>query len=379
MNMNYSELESLLEKIKECVEFYEKTYIKNKVYDLYLGNGQKIRYIITPGSLPHLLCIKDLNLLKQGLYFKSDNILEILKELPEKAYTIHNNIKNGLLNSAFSKYINVKVENFMNNLTSNADKILDETLFVCSYKSERSWEHTTKNQKYDYIIVKKTHDGKIALLCLVKNGTQYYAMSNQTFENEEEAKADLTDLLKNQEITLLTGISIQNTFTDNMYKKTLTINQKIEKNDIMKTYKTNFDCYMDISSDYKYTVNKLRSNKYEKIGNADTIEDFVNAIVEQKLITREPYEDSIFITLVDAWNDHICNASNEENKNTESYSEVVKQLNNLKRAALQIKEDNLKLENEVNILKRNNQELTEENKNQKETINKVFELTKPRS
>ena len=55
--MNLCDVEALFERIKECVEFYERTYIKNKIFTMFLGNGEQVKYAVTPDNLPHLLGI----------------------------------------------------------------------------------------------------------------------------------------------------------------------------------------------------------------------------------------------------------------------------------------------------------------------------------
>ena len=42
--MNLCDIETLFEKIKECVDFYEKTYIKDKIFTMFLGNGEQVKY-----------------------------------------------------------------------------------------------------------------------------------------------------------------------------------------------------------------------------------------------------------------------------------------------------------------------------------------------
>ncbi len=378
MNIKLSEIEDLLNKISDCISYYETSCLKNKSFLLYLGNGGKIKYTINPINLPHLLGIKDLDTLKKILGIKCENVLDTLKILPDYAYQILNKLNGGILNceQIFSKFIDKKVDNFKSNLTSNADEILDQTLFICSYVSERSWEHTIKNQKYDYIIVKQLEDGKISLLCLVENQGQYYAMSNQLFDNMEAAKEILNDLVKNQEITLLTGISIYNFYTDSVYNRTLSINQKLDKIDKMRQSKSMFEYYIDISNDYEYTINKLRSNRNERNENNNIIEEIVSSITKKSLINRDTYEDSTLLSIIDAWNDHICNNASNANESNFSYTEIIKELKAAKELVTTLQKEKEKLEEKVLNQEQSINALTDENNEYKVKAENTLRLAK---
>jgi len=328
--------------------------------------------------LPHLLGIKNITELKQILNIKTDDTIEALKMIADKSYTIYTKIREGKLNEEinFSKHMDRKIKNFRNNFNTFAENIINETEFVCEYKSERSWVHTENNQQYDYIIVKKLDNGKIGLLCLVENHGQYYAMSNQWFNDMEEAKHTLTEYTKNQVVTLLTGVSIYNIYTDVVYKRSLPINQKLEKLDSLKNYKKNNDCFIDISSDYEYTVDLLRSNRSEKNENSNTIDTIVNKITSGKIIDRSSCEDSILLAVIDAWNDHVCNNPNNID-GEKTYTEKVKELKNAKNIIneLNVEINELKIKNST--LSTENITLKTENEQYKNNEKAIMKILKP--
>ncbi len=379
MEMNLTQLEDVLNKIKSAVEFYERNYMDYKSFTLYLGNGESIRYYITPLSLPHLLGIKDLEMLKQALPIKSENIIDILKELSEYAFQIHKKMSQIQLSQIFSEYITQKVDNFFDNMTYDVKKALDETEFVCKYKSKNSWEYTTKNQKCDYIIVKKLKNQKILFLYLVKNGSQYYPMSNQAFDNLEEARQQLLDVITNQEITLLTGICVYNRYSDNRYVNYLTINQKLEKLDSINTYKFEFESHVDISYDYKYTVERLKSSQFERIDNSNIVEKIVESMKTGKIISRDQYEDSILINIIDAWNDYICfHKENDYNQdNDSSYTKIIKELSSLKNVVESLKQEKITMTDKIKELTKENNSINEENTKYKENEKAIIKILKP--
>ena len=58
------EIEELLKNLQECIDLYKKTYIDKKNFTIFLGNGEQIRYYITPNNVAHLLGI-NLDYLRQ--------------------------------------------------------------------------------------------------------------------------------------------------------------------------------------------------------------------------------------------------------------------------------------------------------------------------
>ena len=184
MNLKLCDITSILQRAVDCVEYYRREWLNNKVFTLYLASGERVKFSIAPQNIPHLLGI-DLYSLRGIIKFDSEEPLEMIKELSTKDYELHQKFKCGVLKETdvFSIHIEDKLNNFKNNITGNVVKILEDTIFVCSYKSEKSWDVTTKNQKFDYILVRKLDNGKIGILCLVKNKNQCYAMSNQVPED----------------------------------------------------------------------------------------------------------------------------------------------------------------------------------------------------
>ena len=205
-------------------------------------------------------------------------------------------------------------------------QVLEDSDFVCIYNSEKSWEASDNKQKYNYIVFKTYPNGKIGLLGLVKKGFQCYAMSNQLFDSIEEAKDKFNELLKNQDITLLTGFSAYNRMTDANFIWYITINQKTEKIDTLKDYKENFECNINITNDYEYTLRVINDNKSEKKDNYFTTDDIVEGIVNGKIINRDSYVDSPLLKIIDAWNDYICSGSYTSDDNSISYTETIKNL-----------------------------------------------------
>lgn len=378
--LSYSEIETILQKAIECVEYYQKEYLNNKVFTLFLSNGEKVKYSITPASVPHLLGI-NLYTLKGIINLSGEDLLSMLKELLDRSYELHNKFRVGILKQedVFSNYVLEKIENFKSNISGDIITTLANTQFVCCYKSEKSWEVTTENKKYDYIIFKKLSTGKVLILGIVKSENRCYAMSNQVFENEELAKNALAKLFNNQEITMLTGMEAYNTYSRNNFKWNLVAADRAKKSRELSIYKDQYDCSINISAEYEFTVSKLGNNGEERHENKNIIEDIVNAISNGKLIATQEYESSILISLINAWNDHLCNVkTNNDNEINISYTKAITDLTKFRDLVTKLESENRNLQHEVNSLIETNADLVKENKEKEDKINKVYEIIKPR-
>ena len=377
--MNLGEIEELFSKALDILTYYEKTYLQNKVFTLFLGNGEKIKYQLTPQSIPHLLGI-NLEVIKTLPNFSSENTYDLLEEVLENPYKLYNSIKEGHIKESqiFSKNIKEKLKGFKLNICSDAKTILNQTEFICKFNNELAWNVTDKSQKYDYIIINKFNDGKIGLLGLVENGSSYYPISNQLFNSVEECEKDFKELLTNQEITLITGCSIYSKFNDSTFNSSLSINQKVDKIDNLKYYKNKFNSIIDISQDYQYTINMLQSNKEERYENKNTIDEIINSITNSTIINRNNFEDTMLIKIIDAWNDHITSNSNNSDSNAISYTDAIKELGKMKNIVLNLEKELDELTDKNKTLNENNTLLENENNTNKEIINKVYELVKPK-
>jgi hypothetical protein len=379
--LSFAQIEEILRKAVECAEYYQREYFNNKMFTLYLANGEKVKYTISPANIPHLLGI-DLFALKDIIKLEGEDLVSRLKDLETKAYELSNKFRVGLLKQedVFSDYIYQKLENFKYNFKSDVPALLAETQFVCHYKSSKSWEVTTKNQKYDYIIVKKLDNDKIALLCLKKQGRQCIAVSSQIPDSDEKSNEILKDLITNQEITMVTGMEVYNIYTESKYSRNLLPAERITKSRGLKKYEDKYNSHINISSEYEHAVSKLGNNSEERYENKTIIESIVNAIANRKLIPVEEYKDSILINLINGWNDHICRCENTNEDEVQlSYTEAIKELTKFRELATSLEVENRKLQENIGSLTKANIELTRETEEQRQIIDNVYQIVKPRT
>lgn len=305
----------------------------------------------------------------------------MIKELLTRDYELYNKFKCGVLKESdvFSDHIEDKLNNFKNNITGNVVKILEETIFVCQYKSEKSQDVTTNNQKYDYILVRKLDNGKIDILCLVKNKNQCYAMNNRVPGDEVSLDKFFSENIKNQEITLLSDVNMHNILNDSEFSKSLYSDQKISKYRILKPYRERYNCHIDISSDYEYAIGKLCNNRYEKLENKNVIEMIVESIANKQIISTDDIDDYMLLNIVNAWNDHVCKVGSNISDDVKiSYTTAIEELKTFKNLVNQLEEKNKTLEANVDELTKTNEQLIKETEEQKQTIASVYEIIKPR-
>ena len=378
MKFNRSELEQLFEEINEIINFIEISQYSNRRHRIFLGNGDKINFSIPNESIAHLLGINTNYLISTGR-FNCTNSFELLKEMCENTYRIHNlyiegNIKYEYL---FSPFVLKKIEFFKENIKIN----IEETELVCKYDTSRCFITDQLSQKYDYIIIKKFNDDKIGILGLVNNGSYYVPMSNQLYDSFEDAKKNLSKYLKNQEVTIITGINYFNTVT--YYDKSfyLPLNQKVNKIKNIKLYKDLFNCSLDLSGDYEYSIKRLKENRNNQFEDNDLIDMIVDSIKRGKLIDNKIFRHTNLSKIIEAFNDHLCSTTiNSNNSISESYSKIKKDLEAFKSKLLETEELNGDLKEKVDCLTEANQILKAENTEYKETETKILELLskKPR-
>lgn len=378
MNFKLAELEQLFEEIGEIINFFELSQYENRRNRIFLSNGDKINLSIPNESVAHLLGVNTNYLISTGR-FNSTNSFELIKEMCENPYRIHTLYIEGIIKyeNLFSPYILQKIESFKENIKIN----IYEIELVCKYDKSRALISDELTEKYDYIIVKKYSNGKFGILGLVNNISYYVPMSNQLFNNFEEAIDYLNKYLKNQEVTIITGVNYFNILTDFDKSSYLPLNNKIEKIKNIKSYKDLFNCSLDLSGDYEYSIKRLKENRDNLYEDNDLIDMIVNSIKNGKLIDTKIFRDTNLSKIIEAFNDHLCSTSMQSNSSiTESYSKMKKDLETFKSKLLEFEEQNDKIIKDNNDLKEENKNLIIENTEYKENENKILELLskKPR-
>ena len=380
MKIKRFELDEMFNEIKEIINYYEISQYQYKRNRIFLSNDDKLNFSIPKDSIAHLLGI-NINYLISTRLFSSTDSFNLLNELCNNSYRIYNAHMEGIISfdKLFSPFIFKKIEGFKNNIKLN----IEETELVCKYDSSKAYLFDDNTEKYDYIIVKKYSDGKIGVLGLVYNANHYsfVPMSNQLYDTFDEAKENLNKYLRNQEVSIITGINHFNIYTEQEKYVSLFLSNKPEKIDNIKFYKELFNCCLDVSGDYNYVLCKLLKNRDDHFEDNDLIDIIVNNIRQGKLIDTKIFRDTSLSKIIDAINDNLCeNKISTDSSISETYSNMKNSLQTLREEVAKLKQDNTELTNTNKLLSDKVEELTEENMEYKNTEQEIIKILnkKPR-
>ena len=373
-NFNLSELEQLFYDIQDVIEYFENISNDNNVSKIYLSSGDRISINVSNSSIAHLLGINTNYLISTNL-FKSKNSYDMIKEIMYDPYRIYKLRNEGYISS---KHVKKKVDSIIKNSKIN----IFETEFICKYDSSLSYQITENNEKFDYIICRKYEDEKIGILGLVEQGNYYVPMSNQIFNNMQEAEEKIKNLITNQQIAYISLLELTKKFGSEPKKIFLPYNVKSSKIKTLKEYKYKYNCSIDVTNEVEHLINKIQTEYIFKDKSNDSILEITKFIKERKTIDEEKYRDENIINLIRAYNDLLYN---QAIKKKESHDELIENYTALKEKILKLKHYVNKLETENsnlrqinNNLKSENSILTEENESLKEKHEKILQILKPR-
>ena len=327
-SLSLGELERLFFEIDELIQYIEKIGFDSKKSLLYLSNGDRILLKIFKENIPHLLGINIEYLKSTGLY-SSRNSYDLLKEVIGNAYKLHTYVtKQNVIkyDTIFSEHIYEKIKVFKFNTKIN----LTDTELICKYDSTKTFTITDKNEKYDYIIVKKDEKtGTYGILGIVKSNDYYVPMTSLYFEDYESLKVKLNEIIKNQEVTLISGIKFYSNFAEcGSYR--LNENAKASKLDTLMQYKKDFGCIIDTTDDFKFLLESSSKHKNQHYSNYNLINLMIESIREGKLLDLNMFIGSTFYELAESINDYIVgNSANFNEEIGENYSKIFKERNEL--------------------------------------------------
>ena len=254
---------------------------------------------------------------------------------------------------------------------------------VCKYESRKAYTISEKKQKYDYIIVKKYSDtGKYGILGLVKAPGEfnYVPMSSQLYNAEEELDKVLEELIQNQDITMMDGMTVSNINIDNDYNRsyTLPLDIKYTKLKKLKEYKINYNCGIDVTQDYEYSLSETLKHMDNHFDDNTIIDEIAKCIKQGKIIDVNTYRNTKLFNIIDAFNDYLCiNGEGASEEVGTRYSIMRRELDNVKKQLLLSDSKNMELTNKNTELQISVSELTSQNESYQETQQKILELINP--
>lgn len=375
--LNKSELESRLSQISDKIDYYDYERVYLRKYILMLANGDKLKINFPQSSVAHMLGVNTNYLSSTGL-FDSKNSYELLKEMCDNEYRIYNSIKNGIIseNQLFSQHIDKKISSFVANLKINIYNLE----FACKYEKERTFNNGNDSYDFDYALVKQNEDREIFMLGLVQNPNGVYVpMTNQYFANQQDADSKFQQILKDQSITLATGVQALD--FDSFH---LTAPAKYSKTSNLEEYARKYGAIVDVSSDYKWILSKFKEGLIQ--GGQVNVEHAAiisSCMLNAKFISPEDFELDDFsklnpnlVKIIMGYNDFLSNnALGNNSENRESYSSLHNEVIELRKLKKELTSSNNEL-TESNIqLTDKNVELEEQLGKYKEKIKKINEIS----
>ena len=263
--------DEIIEKLQECLKYYQSYYARDNKYTLYLANGERINFEYNDGNIPHLLGV-DITYLSSTVGIRGKNSYEVLKKFLDDSYSIYNKLK-GDLSHVFSKYIDIKLGSFQDLIVPLSP---GEIYFACKYDSSRKYQSDDEiSYNADYYIARKTLDKSILLLGLVKKDNYYYPQSSRLI-SEDLINKELKVLLTNQVVTFVNNIRIEN--YQNGYNSELKNSLEMKKTHLLNLSGLckNYDCDAVTVSEHLYAIRGL----ILKYGKATTEQEVLQELLQ---------------------------------------------------------------------------------------------------
>mgnify|MGYP004467645375 CR=1 FL=1 len=385
MNKNYTnrELSELFDKIDTLLQryfgkeddynFYEKdeeerkTDLSKKSYLMFLSNGERIKIKIPKSSIPHLLGINTEYLKNTGLY-RNMNSYEVMLDFIKSSNEALKKHESGIINldNVLSPYINEKIDALIENLNINTNYCE----MVCKYDKGKTFGYSADFDDMSYLILQKKNEKYYVLkLAEAQDGT-YFPMSNQIFNSYTECQEALSSYLIYQELTLLNNLFIYyNNSTIGKFS-ILEWDRKQKLENLMKL-SNDFGCTPNVIADFIYSL-KIRDSKRQGNMRTSNIIDILCDHIKNKKpfdISLVDAEQEDIVKIIDTYNDSLF--IKNTNLGDSSYSDLQRQNMKLKEELERLKEENNSLSEDIRYKDEELDEIKKQNNELKDDMNKV--------
>ena len=151
MSVNIVKYNETIDKINECINWFERLDIKNNRVDLYLGNGDILNIKFPESSIAHLLGI-NLSYLNMTNKFRKDAFsYDKLKYVLKEPYVFQKLLvsKTISMENMFSDSIDQKLSVFKDNLSVR----IDDIYCVIKYDNEKTYQSINVPDVCDYYVI----------------------------------------------------------------------------------------------------------------------------------------------------------------------------------------------------------------------------------
>ena len=367
--MNKEEYYEIIERIDDCLDYYESRNYDNTKFYIDLASGDTISIRFDRKNIPHLLGINTDYLRTTGMF--TGNAYDILDEITRNPITLYNQISHGYISPSkvFSEHIYEKLDNFK--------KICKIHIFDIEFivKYDKNKNLLSEAPLDDGYYIGYLNGKELNVVGFEKNQNTYYPHTSLLFERDsQESDYFLKRLMTNQTITVI-EIMKKNILNDDGYidKKSYYYHNS-EKQSKLRGCKRYADFYKGvpctISSNIFY-VDKVVNLNEEKRYLSEALAEIAVKIEHGKMIDlnylRSKYEvvDNSILELVSAHNDSLINGNNTSD-NEYSYKDLISEYESAKAEIARL---NLLIEK----LSEKEKRLTEENCGLKDENKKLNE------
>ena len=320
---------SVLDKLSKNLELYEGSPLKNNSYRLFLANGEDIYFTFADNNIPHILGVT-VDRLKKLPICSKESSYDALIELIENEFSAYNYLeKYKAFTAIFSSFIDDKNEIFQQQFEVPLPNKIE---FICKY--DRSKTYTSKEDDgltADYFICRKTDDGDLLILGLVKqnedaNSNRYCVQTSRVIKNDDKFNESLLDFIHNQEITYATGLHVRNDKT--YYEKNSHLN-------IVETYKIleSIKSYASIAGaiphtlvGHMYNLNTLSKNRKQSYEVDSIMARVLSSVINKEIITLDDYEEGLLsdavLSLINSHNNYMLDISDGEITSSEQFTRI---------------------------------------------------------
>lgn len=383
MSYNKYELSEIFDKIDKLLQRYfdkENEYnfdekdeeerrndLSKKSYLMFLSNGERIKIKIPKSSIPHLLGINTEYLKSTGLY-KGMNSYEIMLDFIKNSNEAFQKHESGIINldKILSPYINKKLDSLIENLNINTNCCE----MICKYDRGKTYGYSADFDDMSYLILQKKNEKYYVLkLAMSEDGT-CFPMSNQVFNSYEECKENLSSYLIYQELTLLNNLWVyyNNSIIGKFYILEYERRERLEK---LKKLSEDFECTPNIIADFIYSL-KIRDSKRQGNMRTSNIIDILCDHIKNKKpfdISLVDAEQEDIVKIIDTYNDSLF--IKNTNLGDSSYSDLQRQNMKLKEELERLKEENNSLSEDIRYKDEELDEIKKQNNELKDDMNKV--------
>jgi hypothetical protein len=282
--ISMSDYERIIDKLSFLVRYYENGLIDNQ-YDIYLANGDKLYLTFPKNHIAHILGVYTEKLKKGTNQEDSYKILKKLIDSNPSYFDLKRMFGEDNVGTIFSKYIDRKIETFLDTLKIRTDDIY----CIIKYKTDRSYATGENTQNSDYFIIRQHENTKYSALGICKGNTydEYVPVTSRLFEDKQELEDFLKKIAKHQEITYPTILKIVNEPKEFNNTFSLSPDEKLNLASNLVNIGSKFEAIPSNTKDSIYVISKAIDGKQKRFTNYSILKGITECIKKGTYIDKE--------------------------------------------------------------------------------------------